>query len=132
MKNEGHFHEVSQSINLAASAARGWAETRNLNTHLVAAAGLHWEKCSKPRACIGKNAQKMFDILKKILLYRFQSLNLPGRFEDSMKEHRQLLATFREREGRKAEKIMRKHLNKKQAVALEKLAKHTEERQERP
>jgi DNA-binding GntR family transcriptional regulator len=66
---------------------------------------------------------------KKILLYRFQSLNLPGRFEDSIEEHRQLLATFRERDGRKAEKIMKKHL-KKQALALEKLAKQMEERQE--
>jgi DNA-binding GntR family transcriptional regulator len=68
---------------------------------------------------------------KKILLYRFQSLNLPGRFEDSIKEHRQLLTTFRERDGRKAEKIMKKHLQK-QAQALEKLAQQVVERQEQP
>jgi len=68
---------------------------------------------------------------KKILLYRFQSLNLSGRFEDSIQEHRQLLATFRERDGRKAEKIMKKHL-KKQALALEKLAKQVGESQEQP
>jgi DNA-binding GntR family transcriptional regulator len=68
---------------------------------------------------------------KKILLYRFQSLNLPGRFEDSIKEHRQLLATFRERDGRRAEKIMKKHL-KKQSQALEQLAGKMAGKQERP
>ena len=64
---------------------------------------------------------------KKILLYRFQSFNLPGRFEDSIKEHRQLLATFRDRDGRKAEQIRKKQW-KKQALALEKLAKQITER----
>jgi DNA-binding GntR family transcriptional regulator len=59
---------------------------------------------------------------KKILLYRFQSLNLPGRFEDSIKEHRELLTAFRDRDAPKAEKIMKNHL-RKQSQAIEALAR---------
>jgi DNA-binding GntR family transcriptional regulator len=59
---------------------------------------------------------------KKILLYRFQSLNLPGRFEDSIKEHRELLTAFRNRDAQKAEKIMKSHLHK-QSQAIEALAR---------
>lgn len=63
---------------------------------------------------------------KKILLYRFQSLNLPGRFEDSIKEHRELLTAFRNRDAQKAEKIMKNHLHK-QSQAIEALARRMEE-----
>jgi DNA-binding GntR family transcriptional regulator len=59
---------------------------------------------------------------QKILLYRFQSLNLPGRFEQSIQEHRNLLAAFREKDPKKAERLMKSHL-KKQCDAMEKLAK---------
>jgi hypothetical protein len=59
---------------------------------------------------------------KKILLYRFQSLNLPGRFEDSIKEHRELLTAFRDRDAPKAEKIMKNHLHK-QSQAIEALTR---------
>lgn len=59
---------------------------------------------------------------QKILLYRFQSLNLPERFEQSIREHRDLLAAFRNRDPEKAEKLMKSHL-KKQCEALEQLAK---------
>lgn len=58
---------------------------------------------------------------KKILLYRLQSLNLPGRFDDSIEEHRELLAAFRDRAPQRAERIMKLHLQK-QSRALEKLA----------
>ncbi len=58
---------------------------------------------------------------KKILLYRFQSLNLPGRFEHSIAEHRRLLAAFKARDAEKAELLMKSHLNK-QCDAMEKLA----------
>ncbi len=54
---------------------------------------------------------------QKILLYRFQSLNLPGRFEQSIKEHRELLEAFRNRDREKAETLMRSHL-KNQCDAL--------------
>jgi DNA-binding GntR family transcriptional regulator len=59
---------------------------------------------------------------QKILLYRFQSLNLPGRFEQSIQEHRSLLGAFRDRDPEKAEMLMKSHL-KKQCDALEKLTK---------
>jgi DNA-binding GntR family transcriptional regulator len=59
---------------------------------------------------------------QKILLYRFQSLNLPERFEQSIREHRDLLAAFRNRDPEKAEMLMTSHL-KKQCEALEQLAK---------
>jgi len=58
---------------------------------------------------------------QKILLYRFQSLNLPERFDQSIVEHRDLLEAFRKRNPQKAETLMRSHL-RKQSDALEKLA----------
>jgi len=59
---------------------------------------------------------------QKILLYRFQSLNLPGRFEQSIQEHRNLLAAFRDRDPKKAERLMKSHL-KKQCDAMGQLAR---------
>ncbi len=59
---------------------------------------------------------------QKILLYRFKSLNLSGRFEQSIQEHRDLLGAFRKRDAEKAELLMKSHM-KKQSEALEKLAK---------
>ncbi len=59
---------------------------------------------------------------QKILLYRFQSLNLPGRFEQSIQEHRSLLAAFRDKDPKKAEMLMKSHL-KKQCDAMGQLAK---------
>jgi len=64
---------------------------------------------------------------KKILLYRFQSLNLPGRFEASIREHRDLLEAFRHRDHRKAESLMRQHLDN-QAKALERLVEQSKEK----
>jgi len=49
-------------------------------------------------------------------------LNLPGRFEDSIKEHRELLTAFRNRDAPMAEKIMKNHLCK-QSQAIEMLAR---------
>ena len=62
---------------------------------------------------------------KKILLYRFQSPNLIGRFDDSISEHRDLLEAFRRRDGLKAETIMKTHLHH-QSAALETLAGEAE------
>ena len=54
---------------------------------------------------------------KKILLYRFQSLNLPDRFASSIREHRDLLEAFRQRHHTRAEALMREHLqNQSQAL----------------
>jgi DNA-binding GntR family transcriptional regulator len=58
---------------------------------------------------------------QKILLYRYQSLNLPARFEQSIQEHRELIEAFRKKDSKKAETLMRRHL-KTQCDALEKLA----------
>jgi DNA-binding GntR family transcriptional regulator len=65
----------------------------------------------------------------KILLYRFQSLNLPGRFDDSIEEHRELLEAFRQRAPQRAETIMKRHL-KNQSLSLEKLAEEIARREE--
>jgi DNA-binding GntR family transcriptional regulator len=59
---------------------------------------------------------------QKILMYRFQSLNLPERFDQSIQEHRDLLEAFRYRNPEKAEGLMRFHL-KMQCKALEMLVK---------
>ena len=61
---------------------------------------------------------------KKILLYRFQSLNLPERFPASITEHRALLEAFRSRDPRKAEALMREHLIH-QSAALKKLVEQS-------
>jgi DNA-binding GntR family transcriptional regulator len=58
---------------------------------------------------------------QKILLYRYQSLNLPERFEQSIQEHRDLIKAFRKKDPKKVETLMRRHLQK-QCDALEKLA----------
>lgn len=55
---------------------------------------------------------------KKILLYRFQSLNLANRFEHSIREHRDLLEAFRQRDQTRSETLMKKHLQN-QSHALE-------------
>lgn len=58
---------------------------------------------------------------KKILLYRFQSLNQPHRFEESIREHRHLIEAFRKREPEKAEALMQMHM-KNQCQAMVSLA----------
>lgn len=63
---------------------------------------------------------------KKILLYRFQSLNLPERFEHSIREHRDLLEAFRKRDDARAETLMRTHLQK-QSHALEQLVEQSKD-----
>lgn len=62
---------------------------------------------------------------KKILLYRFQSLNLPTRFADSIREHRDLLEAFRQRDESRAEALMRQHL-KNQTMALKSLVEQSQ------
>lgn len=61
---------------------------------------------------------------QRILLYRFQSLNLPDRFDESIKEHRELLDAFRKKDADRAESIMKYHLWK-QFKAVEILRKHS-------
>lgn len=63
---------------------------------------------------------------KKILLYRFQSLNLTNRFEHSIREHRDLLEAFRQRDHARAEALMKNHLQR-QSQALETLVEQSKE-----
>ena len=63
---------------------------------------------------------------KKILLYRFQSLNLPERFEHSIFEHRDLLEAFRNRDHESAETLMIKHLQN-QSKALSALVQRSQD-----
>ncbi len=62
---------------------------------------------------------------KKILLYRFQSLSAPARFESSIREHRNLLEAFRQRDSKRAKLLMRAHL-KNQLIALSQLVKQSQ------
>ena len=63
---------------------------------------------------------------KKILLYRFQSLNLAERFEHSIREHRDLLEAFRQRDHTRSETLMKKHLQN-QSQALKTLVEQSKE-----
>lgn len=63
---------------------------------------------------------------QKILIYRFQSLNHPERFEESIKEHRDLLEAFRKKDPDRAESVMKNHLWK-QFKAVEILRGHSSE-----
>lgn len=63
---------------------------------------------------------------KKILLYRFQSLNLKDRFECSIREHRDLLEAFRQRDQARSETLMKMHLQN-QSQALETLVEQSKE-----
>ena len=62
---------------------------------------------------------------KKILLYRFQSLSAPERFESSIREHRNLLEALRQRDSPRANLLMQAHL-KNQLVALSQLVKQSQ------
>jgi DNA-binding GntR family transcriptional regulator len=64
--------------------------------------------------------QILSTLRKRILLYRYQSLNLPERFDQSIKEHREILEAFQKRDPEKAELLMRMHL-KNQWDAIKKL-----------
>lgn len=68
--------------------------------------------------------QMVDGLRKKILLYRFQSLNHPDRFASSIHEHRELLNAFRRRDDSEAETLMRQHM-KNQTQALEKLVEQS-------
>lgn len=47
-----------------------------------------------------------------ILLYRYRQIYHPGRFSQSMEEHRRLIEAFRARDGNRVERLMRQHLQK--------------------
>jgi DNA-binding GntR family transcriptional regulator len=47
-----------------------------------------------------------------ILLHRYRQIYRPGRFDESMEEHRRLIEAFRDRDSQRAERLMRTHLQK--------------------
>lgn len=54
---------------------------------------------------------------EKVLLYRYRQLYRPDRFDQSIREHRELLEAFRRRDPARAEAVMQHHL-RKQCEAL--------------
>lgn len=56
----------------------------------------------------------------KVSLYRSRQLHIKGRFKKSLQEHRDLMSAFESRDVKKAETLMKKHLNN-QCAALIKL-----------
>ena len=77
-------------------------------------------QCHKFIRSLAKN-QLLYELIRslqdKILLYRSQQLNKEGRFDQSIKEHEELLLAFRNRDAKAAELAMKKHL-KNQEEAL--------------
>ncbi len=64
----------------------------------------------------------------KILLYRSQQLYRPRRFDESIKEHRELLKAFKKKDPVEAETLMKSHLmNQCEALVSLYEAKHTTE-----
>jgi len=49
---------------------------------------------------------------QKIFLYRYRQLYQPDRFDQSIREHRDLLEAFRARDGTRAEALMKRHLQR--------------------
>lgn len=47
---------------------------------------------------------------RKIFLFRFRQLYLKNRFDESIKEHRAIIKTFKDRDAEAAERLMRTHL----------------------
>jgi len=70
------------------------------------------EKAGNP--VLSKMVSNLRDV---ILLHRYRQIYRPGRFSESMEEHRRLIEAFRARDGERAERLMRAHLEK-QGLAL--------------
>lgn len=65
------------------------------------------EKAGNP--VLSKMVSNLRDV---ILLHRYRQIYRPGRFAESMEEHRRLIEAFRARDGERAERLMRAHLLK--------------------
>jgi DNA-binding GntR family transcriptional regulator len=72
------------------------------------------EKAGNP--VLGKIVTGLRDV---ILLHRYRQIYRPGRFDESMEEHRRLLEAFRARDSQRAERLMQVHLQKQgQALVI--------------
>jgi DNA-binding GntR family transcriptional regulator len=58
---------------------------------------------------LGKIVSGLRDV---ILLHRYRQLYRPGRFDESLEEHRRLIEAFRDRDSQRAERLMQVHLTK--------------------
>lgn len=65
------------------------------------------EKAGNP--VLRKIASGLRDV---ILLHRYHQIYRPGRFDESMEEHRRLVEAFRARDSQRAERLMQAHLQK--------------------
>jgi DNA-binding GntR family transcriptional regulator len=65
------------------------------------------EKAGNP--VLSKMVSSLRDV---ILLHRYRQIYRLGRFKDSMEEHQGLIEAFRARDGERAERLMRAHLQK--------------------
>ncbi|MCF8078712.1 MAG: GntR family transcriptional regulator [Desulfobacterales bacterium] len=77
-------------------------------------------RCHQYIRKLAKN-QLLYELVQslqvKIFLYRTQQLNKLGRFDQSIKEHEELMKAFRKKDARAAERAMKNHL-KNQEEAL--------------
>jgi DNA-binding GntR family transcriptional regulator len=64
---------------------------------------------------------------QKILLYRHKQLYQPERFQESVREHRDLLTAFRDRDPVLAETVMKRHLIKQCEALVRLYAKNRQE-----
>lgn len=72
------------------------------------------EKAGNP--VLGKIVTGLRDV---ILLHRYRQIYRPGRFDESMEEHRRLIEAFRARDSQRAERLMQVHLQKQcQALVI--------------
>lgn len=65
------------------------------------------EKAGNP--VLSKMVSSLRDV---ILLHRYRQIYRPGRFSESIEEHRRIIEAFRYRDGERAERLMRAHLQK--------------------
>lgn len=69
---------------------------------------------------------------QKIFLYRYRQLYQPDRFDQSIREHRDLLEAFRARDGSRAEALMKNHLERQCEALVALYRTETEEGAEDP
>lgn len=96
-----------------------WAANRNFH-HFIAEASEN---------------QRLLNLIenlrRQILKTRVISMRYPGRVEDSMAEHEEILAAILDGEGRKAEALVIEHLEKQRQFVLNLIRNHPQETKEK-
>lgn len=83
---------------MAADRDRFFAANERFHMRLLEIADSRWR------------LQLVIDLRKVMKLYRHHSLFRQGRLEASLKEHRQIMAALKARNGERAQQLMRQHL----------------------